>query len=496
MTHASLWRSSRWRGLWQRLTLSYVVVTVVAVLAIDLGFRLFDWLVLRRSFAATEVAFWAETVADDLASTDLRGRSSTELAWRMGQLHQQLSDVATRTYGFFVLQMEPAPMGTFSLLLVDETGAVLASDPPALAPPGSASSALLRADDAQALARALTAPPGGTQVVERDPAHATVIAPLYSDGRRTGAVVVRTDIPTLAQGLWRYEVASLLSGVGGATVLFGVIGVGFGVLTAVRLTRRLRGIGAAAEAWSRGEFSTRADDSSPDEIGQLARRLNAMSDDLQSVLQVRQELAAVDERHRLARDLHDAVKQQVFALGLQLAAARNSWDSQPAAARQRIEEAERLVRAVQRELVDLIRQLRPADDAPRQATDDLRALVVAWSRQHDIPARLEGVLPVVPASVADTVMRIVQEALANVARHSGASRVVVRATATPNNVSVSVVDDGRGLGRQRITEGSGLRNMRERASTLPDGDLHVESTGDSGTAVHVRFQLSPEQAPA
>lgn len=484
------------RGLWQRLTLSYVVVTVLAILTIDLGFRVFDWVVLQRSFAASQVAVWAERVAQDLRTVDLRRESPETIAWRMGTLHQQLSDVATRTSGVFVIEIEPAPFGTFSLVLVDDRGAVLASDPVAPASRGMPSASLLAADDAATLQRALAGGPGSAHVLERDPSHATVVMPLDVDGVRTGALIVRTDIPTGAQRLWRYDLASVAGGMGGATVIFGVIGLGFGVVTALHLTRRLRGIGAAAEAWSRGEFSTRADDTSADEIGQLAARLNAMSDDLHSVLRVRQDLATLDERHRLARDLHDAVKQQVFALGLQLAAARSLWQTQPASARARLDEAERLVGSVQQELVDLIRQLRPAEGTIRDVTAELRALVAAWSRQHDIPARLDGAVPDVPAPVADTLLRIAQEALANVAKHSQATTVTVRAEVSAAGVAVTFADDGRGMQAEPSTAGSGLRNMRERAATLPDGDLRVLSGLGRGTTVHVRFRHGPSEVPA
>jgi signal transduction histidine kinase len=101
-------------------------------------------------------------------------------------------------------------------------------------------------------------------------------------------------------------------------------------------------------------------DPSGDELGQLARRLNGMAEQVQNLLAVRQELAVIEERHRLARDLHDSVKQQIFAMAMQVAAARTLMDNNSDAARVRLTEAERLVKQAQQELTALIRELRPA----------------------------------------------------------------------------------------------------------------------------------------
>ena len=74
------------------------------------------------------------------------------------------------------------------------------------------------------------------------------------------------------------------------------------------------------------------DDPSGDELGQLAQRLNEMSQQLQRLLETRRELAVVEERNRLARDLHDSAKQQAFAAAAQISAARKLIKSDPAAA--------------------------------------------------------------------------------------------------------------------------------------------------------------------
>src|SRR5205807_4599506 len=124
-------------------------------------------------------------------------------------------------------------------------------------------------------------------------------------------------------------------------------------------TRRLKNLTAAASRWSRGDFSTPAEDTSEDELGQVTQQLNLMAEQVQNLLQARQKLATLEERNRLARDLHDSVKQQVFAVAMQIGATRLLIQRDTAAAEVRLNEAQKLVRQAQQELTSLIRELRP-----------------------------------------------------------------------------------------------------------------------------------------
>jgi len=158
------------------------------------------------------------------------------------------------------------------------------------------------------------------------------------------------------------QVPALLSG---SILLFtcaaATVGTIFGLVTARGLTRRLQVVTQTADAWSRGDFSTAIPDRSNDELGRLAQRLNRISQQLENHLHTRQELAALEERNRLARDLHDGVKQQVFAAAMQIGAARELLSDDPAGSEDRLVEAEQLARQAQQELSTLIRELRPAD---------------------------------------------------------------------------------------------------------------------------------------
>ena len=98
------------------------------------------------------------------------------------------------------------------------------------------------------------------------------------------------------------------------------------------------------------------------------------------------------------------------------------------------------------------------------------------------------------ATHADGVLRIVDEALANVWRHANATRVEVSLARRGVQVSLSIRDNGGGLAADR-RDGMGLSNMHARASELPDGALHVESRETGGTQVDLHFNCAPGVRP-
>jgi NarL family two-component system sensor histidine kinase LiaS len=256
-------------------------------------------------------------------------------------------------------------------------------------------------------------------------------------------------------------------------VLTGTI---FGLLTARGFTRRFRRLAEVVDNWSQGDFSSFVVDTSTDEIGQLARRLNRMAEQLQHLLRTREQLATLDERNRLARDLHDSVKQQVFAVALQLSTAKSLLGPGADAARSHLSEAEHLVHQAQQELTTL-----------------LRALVAAWSQQTGITATFEmgddeDGAPALPLAVEQVLYRIAQEALANVARHSGATAVQVRLAREEGAVSFAIADNGGGFDLAAANgHGMGLRSMRERAAAV-DSNLDIQSAPGAGTVVTVRCE--------
>jgi NarL family two-component system sensor histidine kinase LiaS len=268
------------------------------------------------------------------------------------------------------------------------------------------------------------------------------------------------------------------------TLAAGLIGTAFGFLTARGLTRRIESLSTTADSWSRGDFSAVNSDASADELGQLSRRLNLMAEQLQNLLKANQVLAGIEERNRLARELHDSVKQQVFATTMQVAAARSLLPEDGDKALRHLQEAEKLSRQSQEELALLIQELRPAALEADSLSEALEGYIVDWSRQSGITARFTATsdrrLPIVSEQA---LFRVVQEALSNVARHSEAQSVAVELTFGTGEVSLSVLDDGQGFELSEASQrGYGLQSMNERIETL-GGSLRFETSPGEGTRV-------------
>ena len=106
------------------------------------------------------------------------------------------------------------------------------------------------------------------------------------------------------------------------TIIAALIGTLYGFLAARQPVERLNRLAEASKAWSQGDFTSIVDDSASDELAQLTHRLNNMAQQLDLLLETRREFAVLEERNRLARDLHDSVKQQAFAAAAQISGVR------------------------------------------------------------------------------------------------------------------------------------------------------------------------------
>src|SRR5262249_362636 len=151
-----------------------------------------------------------------------------------------------------------------------------------------------------------------------------------------------------------------------------------------------------------------ARDVSRDELGQLARDLNRMKEQLQNLLRDRQQLAVVEERNRLARDLHDSVKQQMFALSMLVGSAHLEVDDQSEASRI-LGEAERIGRDAEEEMSALIQALRPSALANKALGVALGDLCNGWERRNNITCAVavDGALTMAPEA-EQQIFRIVE----------------------------------------------------------------------------------------
>jgi signal transduction histidine kinase len=201
--------------------------------------------------------------------------------------------------------------------------------------------------------------------------------------------------------------------------------------------------------------------------------------------------AQEEERKRVSLELHDAVGQMAYAVGMELGRLE-STHTRPA------EEFARTLADIKRMNADVVSAIKDVATGLRPAMlDDLglgpaiRAHAREVSRRTGVPVdvRLDGEVDRVPEPHRTHVFRIVQEALHNCARHARASHVIVSLYGRPNLVSVAVQDDGVGFDTTRpTTTGLGLYGMKERVRDLR-GRLNVTSTPGAGTLLEVELPL-------
>jgi len=204
------------------------------------------------------------------------------------------------------------------------------------------------------------------------------------------------------------------------------------------------------------------------------------------------ELSVMQERSRLARDLHDAVTQKLFSIRAHARAAAVLAAREPADAdriRAEIEVVGELGAEAQAELRAVIDGLAPPDLEEAGLAESLRRYAVLAGRAHGVPVTFTAAcLPPLPPAAEAALYRVAQEALHNALRHSAASAITVAlsmraGSRTPRQVVLEVSDDGHGFVADAPSGGLGLASMRERA-TAAGGALTIKS-GPSGTTVRM-----------
>ncbi|GAA1727499.1 hypothetical protein GCM10009734_35600 [Nonomuraea bangladeshensis] len=196
------------------------------------------------------------------------------------------------------------------------------------------------------------------------------------------------------------------------------------------------------------------------------------------------ELAMLEERNRMARELHDAVTQKLFSLRLSAQAAGTMLEKAPDRAAAELANVQRLAGEALAELRAVIVELRPAELDRHGLAETLRKHVRLLDRLHPPVVTFAcAELPPLRPEVEVALLRVAQEALHNALRHSGAGEVAVRLTYEGGTPALTVRDDGAGF-EPGESRGLGLVSMRDRAEAV-GGVLTVESAPGRGTTVRV-----------
>jgi signal transduction histidine kinase len=200
--------------------------------------------------------------------------------------------------------------------------------------------------------------------------------------------------------------------------------------------------------------------------------------------------AALEERQRLARELHDSVSQALYGIALGAKTARTLLDQNPDQAANPLDYVLSLADAGMAEMRALIFELRPESLETEGLVAALEKQAAALRTRHEIEVEVtlcdepEASLP-----AKEAVYRITQEALHNTVKHARASNVKIKMVCTPERVTLEISDDGLGFDAGGDFPGHlGLRSMRERATRL-GGTLEIESAPDRGTRIRAQIPL-------
>jgi len=201
-----------------------------------------------------------------------------------------------------------------------------------------------------------------------------------------------------------------------------------------------------------------------------------------------QEFAVLEERQRLARNLHDAVNQSLFSAGLIAEVLPRLWVRDQDEARRSIEDLRRLTRGAQAEMRALLAELRPSTITDSNLGDLLRLLGDALSSRTNIPVKVTGTGEfILPSDVQIAFYRVCQETLFNIAKHSKASQVEINLNQEGPAIELSIRDDGQGFDTQQSFSGHyGLSMMRERAEAV-GAMFSVKSQPSLGTELTIRW---------
>ncbi|BCL81027.1 sensor histidine kinase [Ktedonobacteria bacterium brp13] len=200
------------------------------------------------------------------------------------------------------------------------------------------------------------------------------------------------------------------------------------------------------------------------------------------------ELATLQERHRIARELHDSVSQSLYGISLGAHTAQEALESEPEQAMVSIEYVIALAEAGLTEMRALIFELRPESLATEGLVAALAKQVAVLRTRYKLTVETElNEEPELPLEMKEALYRIAYEALYNVVKHAHASIVVIRFRQQADEISLEVRDNGKGFDPAGSFPGHlGLSSMRERATKI-GGTFAVESSPGAGTSICVRI---------
>jgi signal transduction histidine kinase len=501
-------RRSVW-GLSGRLIASYILVTLAAVVLVEalvLGFqvpRLVDGTQLQAEADAT-----ARSYGQQLARRYPSGVPTGAVLGVPGQAVRPGQATATPDGSMLVVPAITGPVRSHqavtAVVAVAADGTVVASSAPSRYPPGRAAAREL---PVQATG-ALTAPrafkggsvstPYGSVVFSMawPKGHAGTSKPLAGAAGQVACVYVQ--VPWSPGFINPLRAWNELSQLGEANpllaapyyaLLLAIVPVGmlFGLLASWRLIRRVLRLERATLAVAEGDYTVTLPVSGRDEVGRLEENFTAMTRQLSSALAAERQRATGEaraaERIRIAREIHDAISQHLFALRMIAAGMRRADPGN-----QQAQAIEHISEEALHDMQTLLAELRPASLDGTGLAPALREICAAY---HDrlgvtVDASLDDIT--VPAPVEHALLRITQEACTNAVRHGNTSLLAVSLARQDGHVELAIRDAGTGFDPAAPHTGAGLAHIRDRVTEL-GGTVDIDSAPGRGAALTVRVPV-------
>ncbi|WP_026905680.1 sensor histidine kinase [Paucisalibacillus globulus] len=290
--------------------------------------------------------------------------------------------------------------------------------------------------------------------------------------------------------------------------LYGVIAFFISVYVGFRssgdLKQRMDYLSVLITQFANGNYQSKIYFNEGDELSRIGNELNELGEKLQSQVKSLQRLAdekaelaksahksaVIEERQRIARDLHDAVSQQLFALSMMSEAAVRQIDNNPKLAKEQMVEVASASHQAQSEMRALLLHLRPVhlsgDPLPKGITKLVEEL--KQKSQINFQLEIEESLKLSEAT-EEHVFRIIQESLSNILRHANATEVKIEFVKRGRELFIHIADNGKGFDLSNDNEKKtsyGLKTMKERSEEL-GGTFTIRSNMEEGTYIDIRI---------
>lgn len=281
-----------------------------------------------------------------------------------------------------------------------------------------------------------------------------------------------------------------------------LIGPTVGYFVARQYQRRVDALHLAVKQISIGNMAERLPVGNGDSFDSVYRDFNAMAGSLESRLRLLQQFgeadvmeklqsnqdAVMEERRRLARDLHDTVSQQLFAIHMSASALPKLLEMNPEAAKTVVNQLVTMSHHAQRQMRSLIAQLRPLELEEQTLEEALGKWFPDYCNQNGLQGKLEVSLPDgLSEAIEHQMFLIIQEGMANVVKHAKAKHVSLTLYDAGHQLVLQIADDGVGFVVDPAKRSSyGLATMKERAERL-GGNAEIRSKPGSGTGIHIHI---------